>query len=142
MFRKVGMMFASVLAALSMTGCPAHTPVQVALDSGKPELVALAVAGSYAITQGVILSIAKDPTTSHDVQQKLIALDEKAYPTVKKLKPAAYLVEKIRADLAAGTTDQERLQIALNNLNDYLNAAAPLIKDVNDAVEANKKEQP
>lgn len=134
MFRNLGMMFAGLIAAMSLTGCPSANPVKPALESGKPELVALATAGSYAITQGVLLEIAKDPATPHDVQQKLIAVDEKAYPAVKKLEPAARLVQRVQSDLAAGKTPEEKIEIALKNLNGYLDEAAPLIQDVNKAV--------
>lgn len=123
---------------LVLTGCQTAPPNPVA-DASRPETVALALYGGFVIAEEAAADIVNNQATPQNVKDGLKAADIKASPVAEQLEPAAKAVEKVRADIEAGGGSQNLLLTTIAKLNDWVNQAAVLIKDLTDAVRGAKK---
>lgn len=125
-----------LIAALTLMGCAGTNPVKPAIDSGKPELIAYALEGSYTIVQGKALEVAKDPATPQEVRNVLADIDAKANPLLDSARPLATEAEAIRKEVetcgGASECDTKEAKLAslLTQLNGILTRVSPLINDL------------
>lgn len=126
------------LVLLALAACAGFgdrfNPVQVAAQTGNPELTAFALEGSYTIVQGVALTLVQNPATPESVKAVIRSVDRRANPILDKLRPLAVEVERLRREVAAGTTPEERLTTALTQLNQLITDVSPLITELTNAV--------
>lgn len=130
-FAKLG--FLGMVAALLMVGlvgCPASNPVKPALESGKPEVIAFAIEGSYTIVQSKAADMAEDQATPENVRKVIKCVAERANPVLDELRPLAVEAEALRAQIAAGGSGVDRLAIIVRDLNADVNKVAPLVSDL------------
>lgn len=130
----------ALLTAVALTGCPSTNPIKPAVDSGRPELVAYALEGSYTIVQGKALEVARDPAAPAGVVAAIQRIDARANPILDDLKPVAKEAERVRQEVAdcggapACDTKEARLAALLSQLNGFLTRVSPLITELVDAI--------
>jgi hypothetical protein len=139
---------AAVLALVfALAGCQAVQSVDAvspAVESGKPELIAYALEGSYTIVQSQAVKLAQEPDTPQAVRDVFIAVAERANPILDKARPLAVEAEGLRAKLASGESVETRLAAVLADLNRLLSEVSPLITDMVNAIKgtADQGDQP
>jgi hypothetical protein len=119
---------------LALSACQTMQQANPLAAAHHPDTTALAFYGSYVIVQEAAADIKENPATPPEVGAALKSGDAVAYPVVKELRPMAEEVQRIADEVAAGTTPQEKLAIAIASLNDWITRAAPLILDFTNAV--------
>lgn len=136
----VGALAITCVAAMGMSSCGTvgeqYNPVQVAAATGKPELVLLALEGSYTIVQGQALAYAQSPSASQEQKNCIAAVAEAADPVVDELRPAAAEVERLRAELLAAGGDEAKAAVVLANLNKAITDAYGVAERVSPQVTA------
>lgn len=125
----------ALLASVSACQTAPSNPIGAA---SKPEIVALALYGSYTIVAEAAADLKQSPTTPPEVSAALKSADAVAYPIVKQLRPAAEEVQQVRAELSEGKDSDAKLAIAIASVNSWITRAAPLIKNFTDAVQKAK----
>lgn len=131
-------------AATTLAGCAANRPNPVA-SADRPEIVALAMYGSFVIAEEAAADIAEDPTTPQDVKNALAAVATAAAPIVAQARPIVAEIELIRSQLAEAEDPdsakelQGKLLIASQNVNDWITRAAPLLQNLVSAVQQARK---
>lgn len=104
------------------------------------EVCAYANYGTFVVVEELAASIAKDPSLPKSARDRIIAADQVAKPVADSLYSALREYTKIRAEVSAGTTTEEKLIVATANLNRWVTQAAPLIRALVDAVNTATKE--
>lgn len=124
--------FAPVLALLLLASC-ASAPTWQQVDA-RPELIAFALASSYAVVQGAAADLAEDPATPAELRRALIAADEAALPIVMRLRPLAEEMVALREEFAEGNIDASRLRTGITNLDAAIADAAPVLQALLDLI--------
>lgn len=122
---------AMLVAVVGLTGCKSLNPVRAAETS---EQRAYALYGSFIVYEEAATKLIQDPEVPESLKDGIRELDSVTKPVADSLIDAAVTVLQIRAEVAAGETDRERLIIAIENLDRYINEAAPRIKALGTAV--------
>ena len=141
------------VALLTLAGCGAYgeraNPVKPAIESGRPDLIAYAIEGSYTILQKQARVVAEDPTTPDKVKTAIAEVAAKANPILDKIKPlareATALHDKVKAIEAAGDNDAEaraRLAELMADLNRMLTEVSPMVTELVEAIAGTAGEQP
>ena len=115
------------LLLVFVTACSAINPV------GKADTVeqkAYAAYGTYVIFAEKAADLVERPDLSTSVKLKLIEAEERASPIVKQLLGTTQEYAAIQAEVAAGTTSEERLLIVSGQLNNWVNRLLPLIDNL------------
>lgn len=130
----------SVTFMLGVSGCETlkgTNPVAPALESGKPEVIAFALEGSYTIVQGKAKDIAVDPATPQNIREVIDCVQLKVNPILDDIRPVAVEAEALRAKVVAAGEGAEgnaantaRLAAILKDLNTDVNKVAPLVTDL------------
>lgn len=92
-----------------------------------PEQTADAVYGSYTIAVEQGAELLKDPAIADDKKRPVAEAMVAAKEPANSFQDALVQYSTVRAQLAAGTTSQERLVIAQQNVDRWLAEAKPLI---------------
>jgi hypothetical protein len=115
-----------------------QNPLAVACDDmSKPENVQLcgyANYGTFVIFEEQAAKIAQDPALSEAARQAIVKADEVAKPVADNLYSALLQYEAVRGEIAAGRSTEDRLTVAVTNLNRWVTEAAPLITNLVNAV--------
>ena len=124
--------FYLVIIAFALQACAAYNPVSKAETT---EQRAYAIYGTFVIVEEAAAELIASGTLSDDTVLAIAAADERAKPTADLLIEALeeYLV--IKAQLAAGESTQEQLDIAVTNLNLWVERVVPLVNTLRAAVE-------
>jgi len=123
----------SVFAALLLLqACSAINPVSKAETT---EQRAYATYGTFVIFEEKAAELVDSGVLSDDVALAIIEADERAKGVADSLLDATWEFIRIRNQLAAGETTQEQLDIAVANLDAWINRAVPLINGLGTAVE-------
>lgn len=104
------------------------------------EVCAYANYGTFVVVEEFANSVAQDPALPDRMRQRIIRADEVAKPVADSLYGALREYTKIRAEVQAGKSTEEKLLIATANLNKWVTQAAPLIRGLVDAVNDATKE--
>ena len=123
-----------IILALSLgwlSGCAAYNPVAVAET---PEQKADAMYDTFLAYKQQAVNLARAPGTPQTVINALAKADRVVSPIMDSLQDAVIAVERVRADLSAGSGTEELLTIATLNLEKWLYEAAPAVQALIDAV--------
>lgn len=122
----------SLMALMVMSaGCAALNPVSKA---NTLEQKAYALYGSFVVFEEQAAVLVQKPGTSVSVKTALANADALAKPLAERLIDAAQSVLAIRLEIEAGASIQDKLVIALDNLDRYIAEAGPKIKALGQAL--------
>jgi hypothetical protein len=93
-----------------------------------PEQHAYALYGQFEIAEAVAADITEDPTTPQSVREAIATADAAAKPVADNLLAASRSVMKIRAEIAQGKSTEEKLAVAITNLERWIADARPKIE--------------
>lgn len=118
-----------LLAMVMLSGamCQGVNPVAEAETN---EQRAYAAYGTFVIFQEKAVDLVNLPSISDSVKLRIIQAEELAKPVADDLLDAINEVEDIREQLAAGETTADRVLIASNNLNNWINRLLPLVNNL------------
>lgn len=125
-------LLAGALALLAFTGC-ATTPQSVVSTacqkqaSYQVERCAMAVADLYAVYQQRGLEIVQDTSTPAEVREAIKTADAAATPVMRELLASTRVYLQVKADLAAGTTTEDKVVIANEQLEQWVQLALPRV---------------
>jgi hypothetical protein len=111
-------------------------PVAVGCEDVKPATAALcgySIYGTFVVNEETALKVARDVGPGA-VRNAIIAADEKAKPIGDKLQVGLAKYEQVRARVAAGTSTQQQLTIALTELVGLIDDLQPLVGDLLGAI--------
>ncbi len=137
-FTRSPMLVAALLLtalATALPGCAAN-PLKAA---DGPDEKAYAVLGSYAIYQRQALKIKADASLPVRVRDAVVQADAVAFPILKSLDAALLQFLDAKAALDAGTTDKEKLAIALANLKKWTEQAKAAVASLKAAAAEGRK---
>jgi hypothetical protein len=126
----IGAYLTAALFAVALSACQGANPVKPALESGRPDVIAYAIEGSYTIVQGKALAIVQNPSTPQELKDAIASIDAKANPILDTMRPLAKEAEALRASIAAGGSGQERLATVLLDLDRLVNEVSPLVNEL------------
>jgi hypothetical protein len=132
--QKIPLIFAFVFAlALSACngGCASMNPTATAET---PEQHAYALYGQFVIGEEAAAKVNEDAATPQSVREAIAKADNAAKPVADSLLDAAGQVLVIRSQLSQGKSSEEKLGIAITNLNNWIIEAKPLIENLTKAV--------
>lgn len=103
-------------------------------EAKTPEQHAYAVYGEWVIAKEAAAEIVELATTPQSVREKVAQVDSVASPIADNLYDTAQEAFKIRAQLAAGQTTEDKLTVVLTNLDEWVAKLEPQIRKLTDAV--------
>lgn len=115
-----GLLAVMTIAAIAACATNPLSTANKATDENKPETIAFALHNSYVVVAEKALNVAQQQGTPVAVKENLVKLHEAASPIAKQLQSGARKIQRIRAALAAGETPEEKLAVALEELNALL----------------------
>ena len=125
-------MFCWVWIASGIYACTTINPISKAETI---EQKAYATYGTFVIFEEQAAKLVSSGTLPDNVSLAIIEADERAKGVADSLLDATMEFIKIKSQLAAGETTQEQLDIAVANLDSWINRAVPLINSLGTAVE-------
>jgi hypothetical protein len=133
-----------VLTILTLSACNGgcagiQSPSAVAET---PEQHAYALYGQFVIAEETAAGIVEDPATPQVVKDQIAKADATAKPVADNLLDAARSVMKIRAELAQGKSSEEKLAIAITNLEKWIADARPKIEALVASITRKTEDQP
>jgi hypothetical protein len=143
-FARASMLLALVAGAVVslglLTAC-ATTPqdvVQIACDRAQPtyalERCAKGIAETWEVYQKRAEEIVIDPSTPLDVRRSIQRAEAVMRPAVVELLKATAAYTRIKQELAAGATEEEKLVIANASLERWVQQTLPLIASMKTAL--------
>jgi hypothetical protein len=120
-----------MVAVLAVYACSIINPVSKAETT---EQRAYAAYGTFVIFEEKAVELVESGTLPDDIALAIIDADERAKGVADSLLDATWEFIKVRDQLAAGETTQEQLDIAVANLDSWINRAVPLINGLGTAV--------
>ena len=114
-----------LFVVLALQACANANPIA---QANTLELRAYAASGTYNIFQAKGLELIQTGNLPDNVSLRLIAAEERATPVVDSLDRALEEFESVRAEIADGTSSQEKYVIVAQRLNSWLERALPLIE--------------
>ncbi|NJK87974.1 MAG: hypothetical protein HC923_00295 [Myxococcales bacterium] len=98
------------------------------------EQQAFATVGVFQITQEVALELVRDPTLPSELRLAIQRSENVAYPAVRAVLEGVLAVERTRRGIVAGSSTQEDVEAALEQLGILVNEAKPQISAFIEAV--------
>ncbi len=120
-----------MFAASMLFGC-AQLGVQAAQTN---EQRAAALLGDFTVFQKAALKIGEDETVPANVRKAVLDAPIAAKPAVDELDTALRTYREIALQVKAGTTTDEKLQIAAQNLVVWITRVTPQIKQLRATIE-------
>lgn len=121
----------TVWLACLLAACGSINPLARAETLGQKTY---ALYGEFVIAEEQAAKLFQDPVVPANIKAALSTADRAAKPAADSLLAAILEVDSVRAQLAAGTTTDEKLTIAVANLNQWYTTARPLILSLKGAV--------
>lgn len=116
------------LAVLStMAACASMNPVSKAETT---EQKAYALYGTFVIFEEQAAKLVQSPEVPANVKQALRDADKAAKPAADAVLDGVQTVLTVRRQLLAGETTEERLAIAVSNLNLWYSTARPKVEQL------------
>lgn len=128
------MTVATLFLTACQSGCtsnPVNNPHEAATT---PEQHAFAVYGEWVIAKEAAADIVELPDTPQSVREEVAKVDAAASPIAEQMYDAAQDAFKIRAQIQAGTSNEEKLQVVLVNLNKWVEQLEPKIRELSKAI--------
>jgi len=120
-----------LIAVLALQACGAANAVKRAETI---EQKAYAAEGTYTIWSEKGIELIERGNLPDNISLRLIQVEEQATPVVDSLSDSLEEFELVKDEFEAGTTGEERLIIASNSLNSWIERALPLITRLKAAV--------
>lgn len=122
-----------VLAAFAVlvAGCAGLNPLA---SAETPAQKAYAISASYNIVLESAAEIVEDPTAPIELRRTIQRTEARTTPIVDELEDAFVELTTIRAEYRAGATTEERLQLAVDNLEAWVDRAEAALVDLATAV--------
>jgi hypothetical protein len=120
--KRLVLMLACVAA---LAGCTAQK--ELLKEAQTPEETVYALYGSFVVYEEVAADLDTNAQTPADVKDTIRKLDATAKPAADSLQDAARSVIKIKAQVAAGGTSGEKLDVVNANLAAWIAEAKPKI---------------
>jgi hypothetical protein len=95
---------------------------------------AFATYGTFVVLQELAVKVAKDPGVGETARQSIVRAEAAAKPVADSLYSSLQEYERIRIEVQAGKSTEEKLLVAAANLNRWVTQAAPLIRGLVNAV--------
>ncbi len=119
---------ATLAVAILLTGLAGCSTLSGPVDAAETvEQKAAAVYGTYVIALELAADVAENESTPDSVVVALADAGDAAQPVAVALLEALLEVNAIKAEFEAGETSEERLDLAIDNLNGWIDRAAPVI---------------
>lgn len=115
----------ALICTLAVVGCASQKALLA--EAQTPEEKAYALYGSFVVYEEVAATVVQDATTPASVKDALKKVDETAKPAADAMQDAARTVIKVQAQLAAGGTPEQKLQVVTDNLISWIVEAEPKI---------------
>lgn len=132
--RKFAGFYTLLMMSMILASC-AVNPLKTAETT---EQQAYAALGTFVIFQERAAAVVADPSVPAAAKQKIAVVENAAKPVVDSMAQAAIELAAIKAEVAAGTTSEEKLAIVNANLVRWVNEALPKIQAVVAAVKGAK----
>ncbi|WP_455363609.1 hypothetical protein [[Eubacterium] cellulosolvens] len=129
--QKQYLSFFLVLLLVGIQGCVSSNPIARAETV---EQKAYATYGTFVIFEEQAAKLVSSGTLPASAVQTIADADRRAKPVADSLLDAVREFNAIRAEFEAGGTGEERYIAAINNLNGWIEQAAPLINNLVAAV--------
>jgi hypothetical protein len=113
-----------------IAGC-ASNPLK---EAETAEQKAFAVYGTFVVAEETAAKLVLAPGVPANVKEALRRADREAKPAADALLAAAQEVILVRRELAAGTTTEQKLQIATTNLLMWYESARPKVQALVDVI--------
>lgn len=131
-------MIAVTVSLMALSAC-VTTPVdvvQVACQDAKqsPARCAKGIAETWEVYQKRAEELVTDPTTPVEAKKAIQRTEARSREVIVGMLNSAAEYKRIEDQLAAGTTQEEKLLIANANLADWVNRALPLLKEFGNAL--------
>jgi hypothetical protein len=110
---------------LTLSGCKSLTAPMAVADTAEQK--AFALYGTFVAFEEVGASLAVDQTTPAAVRAAIKQADATAKPAADALLGAARQVLKVKAEIGAGTSSEDRLAIVNANLLQWVTESQPKI---------------
>lgn len=120
----------SVLLSGCIGGTPPLKPTRTACAQGETfeiKRCVKTIAEEYEIYQKRALAVVQDPGVPEDAKEHIRRIDAEMTPTLVEMLRAARTYDHIQLQLAAGETEQERFEIANQELLNWINMAEPIL---------------
>lgn len=128
----------AIATAVLLSACqtPPNKVVQVACDPSAhtAERCAKGIAETWEVYQRRAEEIVTDPVTPDEVKQPIKKAEAYTRPAIVEMLKAAAAYKRIKDELAAGATDEEKLRIADARLEEWVRVALPRIDAMGDAL--------
>ncbi|MGI9250734.1 MAG: hypothetical protein ACR2PR_06015 [Pseudohongiellaceae bacterium] len=127
--------FALFALTLVLQACATLTnPIETAKTA---EQKAFASYGIFVVMEEQAAVLMQNPSIPNDAKIAIQKADALAKPAADSLLNAALEVISVRKQFQAAQTTEEKLQLAIDNLDGWIITARPLINDLVSAVEGN-----
>lgn len=136
-----------LMAAVSMAACngcqnnPDSSVQSPTAAAESPEQHAYALYGQFVIAEEAGAKLAEHPSTPSSVKQAIATADAAAKPIADNLLAAARDVMVIRSQVRAGTNTEEKLTIAVANLDQWVSDLRPKLEDLIGAIQTPARPQ-
>lgn len=122
-----------IVPLMLIVGCTS----QLGVVAGQtPEQKAAGLLGDFTVYQGASLKIGTDETVPQAVRQKVLQTAIDAKPLADSLDATLRLYRGMEAQLAAGATTQDKVDIAALDLASWVTKLEPLVTSLRSQVEA------
>lgn len=118
-----------ILLASLAAGCTT-TPKDVLDAAETPEQTAFALYGTFVVYEEQAAALVEDPRTPLEVVAKVKTADAIAKPLADNLLEVALTLEDVREKYENNLTTYEKLNVAAQNLEYWINRAAPAIRNL------------
>lgn len=115
------------MLAVSGAACAPVNPVAVAET---PEQKAYAAYGMFVVFQETAADLVDDPALSDGVKLRIIEAEAQAHVVANGTLDAINEFLRVKAEFDAGESTEARVQIAANNLNDWITRLVPLVNEL------------
>jgi hypothetical protein len=131
-FARIGLLLIlAILTAGILAACksPPTNVVQVACDPAAlvAERCAKGIAETWEVYQKRAEEIVTDPSTPANVKEPIQRAEADTRPAIVEMLKSAAAYKRIKDEIATGSTQEEQLQIANANLEQWVKAALPRI---------------
>lgn len=123
-------LLASAMAPLTGCGTLAASRAETFEQKGA------ALLGDFTLYQRASVKIGEDPTVSNEIRRAVLQAVIAAKPVADKGDTLLREYRSVRAQLATGTTTDEKVAIAAANLQGWISEITPLIRSLRTSVEA------
>lgn len=124
----------AIMAMCAVTMISASCAVNPVSTASTVDQKTYALYGEFVVFEELGAQLVKSTSTPAAVVSAIRKADATAKPAMDNALAAEQLAQAIRIQLAAGATTQDKLNVALTNLDSWVAQATPLVSNLVDAV--------